>query len=143
MSTAIARRPSLSAWKDEYEGLRANLAQKLLSDQMPEMIAAHADFKTSLVGTPGLTGLEYSPDGRPAKRSLPVQAHMPGDGSARCRIVVAGGWAAGEDADSRAGIAEARSDRCAWTGQPSTRTAARCVATAAPTEGTTLTVSLA
>jgi hypothetical protein len=45
------------AWKNEYEGLRANLALTLLSDQMPEMIAAHADFKTSLVGPPGLTGL--------------------------------------------------------------------------------------
>jgi len=48
---------------------------------MLELIAGQAGFQVGLVITPGLTGLQDSPDGSPAKRSLPVQAHMPGDGS--------------------------------------------------------------
>jgi len=57
----------------------------LVSEQMLELIAGQAGLEVGLVFTPGLTGLQDSPDGCPAKRSLQVQAHiqahMPGDGS--------------------------------------------------------------
>jgi hypothetical protein len=57
----------------------------LLSEQVLELIAGQAGFKVGLVFTPGLTGLQDSPDGCPAERSLPVQGHMLGDGSGPCR----------------------------------------------------------
>ena len=53
----------------------------LLSEQMLELLAGQAGLKVGLVLTPGLTGLQDSPDGRPAERAMPVQAHVPGDGS--------------------------------------------------------------
>jgi hypothetical protein len=44
----------------------------LLSEQMLELIVGQAGFKVGLIFTSGLTGLQDSPDGCPAKRALPV-----------------------------------------------------------------------
>lgn len=75
----------------------------LLSEQVLELIAGQAGFKVGLVFTPGLTGLQDSPGGCPAKRSLPVQAHMLGDGSGSLQDRGRGGWQAAKKSASAHG----------------------------------------
>ena len=91
-----------AARKDEHGGCE-NLAAALLSEQMPGLIAGQAGVKVGLVVTPGLTGLQDSPDDCPARRLLPVQAHTPGDGPARCRMLAAIGWQAAKKPTSAHG----------------------------------------
>jgi hypothetical protein len=80
----------------------------LLSEQILELLAARPAFEAGLVFAPGLTGLQDSPDGCPAKRALPVQAHMLGDGSGSLQDRGRGRMAGGEEADVRARVADAR-----------------------------------
>jgi hypothetical protein len=80
----------------------------LLSEQMLELIAGQAGFKVGLVVTPGLTGLQDSPDGCPAERSLPVQTQMLGDGSGSLQDRGRGRMAGGEEAGVCAWVADAR-----------------------------------
>jgi hypothetical protein len=72
---------------------------------MLELVAGQAGFKIGLVFAPGLAGLQDSPDGCPAKRSLPVQAHMIGDGSGSRHDRGRGRMAGGEEASVRARVA--------------------------------------
>jgi len=73
-----------------------------------ELSGARAGFKVGLVVTLGLAGLQDNPDCCPAKRALPVQAHLPGDGSGSLQDGGRGRMAGGEGAGVRAWVADAR-----------------------------------